>query len=296
MKTRESVMRASPHTLSSPHLACIAPASLHAQCFVRRMLSTTLALLFYLLRCSQAMQRGHQPTSHELPSSRHGPRILTYITTHMSSMHHEYLERCWPTLLENLPIFRRSDFMMFVTTGHRRKKVDLDLIRSVFAGPGIIVHVRSNPGYQEGAVLALTEAYKNGWFEGYDWVVRVNPDVVIRNDTFLLASMKDDSISGIFDDCLEKACPGGRQSLQRLIQTDFIAFRPDAVSRDKLLGSNITNAEKMATQVFSSIVKNGSDAWLPNTGPHKGNCRVTGDLSPVVHDHRANISSCMWSL
>jgi len=134
-----------------------------------------------------------------------------------------------------LPLFQRSDFMMFVTPKHEQDKIDMELVESIFARTGIIIHVRHNPGYQEGAILALVEAYKKGWFGGYDWVVRVNPDVLIRNDTFLLQSMANNSISGIFDDCLDRPCDGGRNCVHRKIHTDFFAIRPAAVSRDDIL-------------------------------------------------------------
>ena len=51
----------------------------------------------------------------------------------------------------------------------------------------------------------------HGWFEGYDWVVRLNPDVLVRNDTFLLQAMGDDAVHGIFVDCLDRPCPTGRR-------------------------------------------------------------------------------------
>jgi hypothetical protein len=195
------------------------------------------------------------------------------------------LKDCWPGLLQNLPLFQRSDFMLFVTPKHEQDKIDMKLVESIFAHTGIAIHVRSNPGYQAGAILGLTEAYKNGWFEGYDWVVRINPDVLIRNDTFLLQSMANNSISGIFDDCLDRPCDGGRNCVQRLIHTDFFAIRPAAISRAEIVAANNTNAERMATTAFSGIVRDGSDTWLPGTGPHHKSCRVRGAISPVVHDH-----------
>ena len=66
--------------------------------------------------------------------------------------------------------------MMFVTPKHEQDKIDMELVESIFARTGIIIHVRHNPGYQGGAILSLVVDYKKGWFEGYDWVVRVNPD------------------------------------------------------------------------------------------------------------------------
>ena len=253
----------------------------------------TVVLCVCAYKCMQ-VRPGGQPsilrdqTAHRKSSP---PRVLTYITTHLSSQHYAFLEGCWPGSLKSLPIFQGSDFMMFVTAEPDRTQIDMELIRSVFARPGITVHVRPNPGYQEGAVLALTAAFEHGWFEGYDWVIQVNPDVLIRNDTFLRQSMANDRISGIFVDCLDRPCLAGKRCLDRQIHTDFFAIRPTAISRGEILKADNSHAEAVATKAFSGIVRNGSDAWLPGTGPHNGMCRVTGIFSPVVHDH-AGIWSC----
>jgi hypothetical protein len=107
-----------------------------------------------------------------------------YITTHLSDGHHAYLDHCWPSLIARSPLFKQSDFMIFATEPSG-KKANLTLINSVFAGTGVVVHGMGNPGYNEGAILALTEAMDNHCFDKYEWVIRVNPDVLIRNDSFL---------------------------------------------------------------------------------------------------------------
>ena len=47
---------------------------------------------------------------------------------------------------------------------------------------------------QMGAILALSEAEARGWFDGYDWVVRLNPDVIVSEDRFLRTHMARDGI------------------------------------------------------------------------------------------------------
>ena len=140
--------------------------------------------------------------------------------------------------------------MMFVTRnntndGEERRRHHA-LINSVFNKTGIAIVFVSNPGYQVGAILALVEGYKHGWFEDYDWVIRVNPDVLIRNDTFILASMAVDSVHGIFVDCHDKLCPTGRGCSSRHVHTEIFAIRPRAISLDALLHVSETNAEDMA--------------------------------------------------
>jgi hypothetical protein len=212
-------------------------------------------------------------------------KILVYITTHLSEQHNDFLEQCWPPLLSTLPLFQKSDFMIFATETEG-VRVNETLVRSVFATHGITVHASPNPGYQGGAILALVEGFRNGWFQDYEWLVRVNPDVLIRNDTFLLSSMGNDGVNGIFVDCKDRQCPAGNKCTSRRIHTDFFAVRPKAVELEAVLNvGDFTNAESMATKIFSGIVKNGSDVWLPDTGPHKGHCRVVGQSSPVIHSH-----------
>lgn len=258
----------------------------------------TMLGIYVVLTLSHHRERGLSLGKRRLTHpAGNGPRILTYITTHLSVQHYDFLQHCWPHLLANLPLFQKSHFMMFVTR-NREDSVDIDLINAVFARTRVTIKVMSNPGYQLGATMALTEAFKNNVFAGYDWVIRVNPDVLIRNDTFILARMNDPDISGIFDDCLDMPCPAGRRCADRLIHTDFLAIRPDAISPDdlvKALQSNGDSSERMLTEAFSDIVERGADSWLPGTGPHHGECRVVGESSPVIHDH-SMLRTCAGAL
>ena len=209
-------------------------------------------------------------------------RFLVYITTHLSKIHYQYLDKCWRAMIGKSPLFKQSDFMMFVTES-QGQKANMALINSVFAESGIVVHTRENPGYQEGAILAFTEAIENRWFDKYDWIIRLNPDVMIRNDTFLLERFEDSRIHGIFADCLDRDCPTGNRCADRLIHTDFFAVRPNAISLSAVRETKQDNAELMITEAFSSIVKDGADSWVPGAGPHHDYCRVGGKGSPVIH-------------
>ena len=221
-------------------------------------------------------------------------KILVYITTHLSDIHYKYLDKCWRAMIAKSPLFKQSDFLMFVTESHGRK-ANMTLINSVFAETAISVHSRKNPGYQEGAILAITEAIENHWFDKYDWVIRVNPDVLIRDDTFLLERFGDSRIHGIFVDCLDRDCLAGNHCTNSMIHTDFFAVRPNAISLSAVRETKQDNAELMITEVFSSIVKDGADAWVPGAGPHRGYCRVEGKGSPVIHSHafRAMHPACL---
>jgi len=42
------------------------------------------------------------------------------------------------------------------------------------------------------------------------------------------------------------------------------------------------SVERMIIEAFSSIVKEGADDWIPGAGPHGGQCRISGESSPVI--------------
>jgi hypothetical protein len=65
--------------------------------------------------------------------------------------------------------------------------------------------------------------FQKGWFDDYDWVIRINPDVLIRNLTWLLQQLQNPNVEGIFHDSTPRR---GHQ-----LHTDFFAVRPKAVMK-----------------------------------------------------------------
>jgi hypothetical protein len=233
------------------------------------------------------------------PPSRHPQRdrILIYITTHMSAAHVTFLQRCWPSLLAKSQLYRQADVTMLVTKVNK-SHINVTLLNEIFAGTNFRVHVRPNPGYQAGAILGMKEAYERDWFKNYAWVIRVNPDVLIRNDSILLERFLNPKAHAVFVDCHDggRQCPPengrlewgpGNCTEKRLIHTDFLAFRPSSIDKFAFKHASHNNAEQQATQAFSSIIMKGNDSWLPDVGPLSG-CRVSGDRSPVLHIHDIN--------
>ena len=259
----------------------------HSGALILRLVGLVVVIILssWLVDVHNLLNVGHL---HEFLSEVGAPtgnnRILIFITTHLSAQHYTYLENCWPALIKKSALFKQSDFMMFITESEGEKP-NMARINSVFAGVGITVHSTGNPGWQQGAILALTEAIENHWFDKYDWVVRLNPDVLIRNDSFLLERFEDSRIHGVFVDCLDQECPTGNKCTDRKIHTDFFAVRPNDISPSAVRETKQDNAERMITEAFSSIVKDGADSWVPGAGPHRANCRVSGKSSPVIHTH-----------
>mmetsp|Transcript_17696 Transcript_17696/g.39229 ORF Transcript_17696/g.39229 Transcript_17696/m.39229 type:complete len:140 (-) Transcript_17696:464-883(-) len=124
----------------------------------------------------------------------------------------------------------------------------------------------------------MGDAVDNGWFAPYDWIVRLNPDVLIRDDEFLLRTMRNESVDGIF-----AMCPNpGR------VHTDFFAVRPKVIAEGAFhcpqLPPHFT-AELQAMDEFGPIIKAKRHVWLPNVRHNGVACRILGRDAPVVHDH-----------
>lgn len=131
---------------------------------------------------------------------------------------------------------------------------------------------------QWGANMALSIAFSNGWFKPYDWVVRVNPDVLIRKSDFIVDYLEDDSVDAVLAICGAK------------INTDFIAMRPRAMKPTSFSrmynNSALTfNHEVTAKKNFLPVLKSKRFVRVPDLDPMEGKCRVRGDHAPVYHAH-----------
>ena len=120
-----------------------------------------------------------------------------------------------------------------------------------------------------------------GWFKPFDWVVRINPDVLIRNSSFLMDCVNDPAVDAVIIWCSPLR-----------IHTDFFAFRPKALGPDAFV--NMTNEhatiprinhEATVTTSFMEIIKSSRYRMVPDLKPSQGHCRVRGEKAPVYHMH-----------
>jgi hypothetical protein len=120
---------------------------------------------------------------------------------------------------------------------------------------------------------------ENRWFDGYDWVIRLNPDVLIRRDTWIRQTMMNTSVDGIFVDFSSKR--KGR------FHSDFYAFRPSAANDEALIDNfyKMPTAELHLYSGFSDSVRRKRVAWLPGAKIRRESARVMGKESPVIHFH-----------
>jgi hypothetical protein len=209
-------------------------------------------------------------------------KLVIYMTTHLTAVHLSFLP-CWTHAIRRLKIFRYADLILYATSVPSEKQLAQLPFRKV------TVKLYTNTGYQSGAIQAMIDPFVNNvtWFNGYDWVIRLNMDVLIRFDTWLIRTMLNSSINGIFHDCLNPPS----YVLNPALHTDFYAFRPSAVDREMLLRSNDIIAEDHLAASFRNIYDSKQFAYIPGAANTMyGHCRFVGVNSPVIHDHEVAAS------
>ena len=127
-----------------------------------------------------------------------------------------------------------------------------------------------------GAIQPLMEGMEKRYFDGYDWIVRLNPEVLIKDDAWLWAQMADPQTNA-----LVVWCTRGR------IHTDFTAFRVSALEPHRFMLntsqlSKAHNAETHMTEALANILSNAEN-YANVTENNTKECRVSNSSSPVVH-------------
>ncbi|GFH50649.1 hypothetical protein CTEN210_07125 [Chaetoceros tenuissimus] len=209
-----------------------------------------------------------------------------------------------------------SDVTIYLNKSEENKTTAIELLKNVFNGRNLIIHTPNETGdpsfdllsnnlrmnKQNGAIRALGDAFDDGLFSGYDWVIRVNPDVIIRNETQILdIILYDQTATAIIVDCSvykRKTKP----SLPILVHTDFFVLRTRDLPRDIFKNHyGLSNAEAIFTkQIEDRILRQGRHRLMENLAPLSRKCRVGDrrslDSIPVTHFHplpkTMSINSC----
>jgi hypothetical protein len=252
-------------------------------------------------------------------------KIAIYMTTHQSEAHMEFLRKCWPFATQKLKLLQQSDLIYYtsaswdniphdlLTQSMRFKNVTIyqykqeKIVKPIpiykngrKATPGeeplnqreIRRHrglVSSNKQY--GAKQAMLDPFFNHWFDDYDWIFRLNPDVLIRNETWLLEQIHKDHVQAIL-----------YRFRQAGFHSDFYGFRPSVytaqphITPKRLLShlndSSLT-AEHQMMDIFGPLLKLQHDnkdaknpiAWLPGARIEPRQARLGGTESHVLHLH-----------
>lgn len=135
----------------------------------------------------------------------------------------------------------------------------------------------------------------SSWFDGYDWIIRLHPDVLLRRDYWLIQAMQNSSVDAILIDYDHQQSHVNNK--KPLIHSDFYAFRPHALDVSALLShqekqqheapDEIPHAESHLYAGFQNVIQQNRVAWLPNVQRYQDWGRVTGRDADVVHWHDA---------
>ncbi|CAB9527411.1 expressed unknown protein [Seminavis robusta] len=243
-----------------------------------------------------------------------GLKIAFYMTTHVSDLHLEYLQKCWPAAMAKLDILQHVDLIVYTSNyNHDNTFQSLGFDNVIFKRYNETVDPNipdpdklpndKNMQKQEGALRGMVDPFlvhpgstdwkttPAHWFADYDWVIRLNPDVLIRNDTWLLSQMRSPSVQGIF-------VRWDTPSAQLYLHTDFSAFRPSAIDYDAMLLEYQTQrhqgkfrAERHFTFGFQHLLKQQPDtpavAFVPRVvkSTTHGVGHVGGYHCDIVHIH-----------
>lgn len=122
---------------------------------------------------------------HTLRAPRTAPRLLLFVTTALSALHLEFLRRCWPAAINASELLREAAVLVHGVGDARcgdEQTIPAEWRRAAAAlpAPAVGIFGETNPGYAEGAMLAMRRAVERRWFAPqYEWVVRVQPDTLL---------------------------------------------------------------------------------------------------------------------
>jgi hypothetical protein len=225
--------------------------------------------------------------------------ILLFITTHFSKQHVNYLKCCWPRLMERSRLLNNVHVMVYSNNKTALPDDQVRLVDELFRfnpslqwkfAPKSELDNIDEKHKQLGANLGMRLGFANGWFTQtpYDWVVRINPDVLIRNSTWIVPTLKDPSVDAIFHKCT-----------QRTVHTDFFAIRPTLDFFNNATFSQMVrdNHEATATHYFQPILNNKNPypryQLIPDAQKSRKHCRLRGPSSSVYHGHESCLNTSM---
>jgi hypothetical protein len=224
-------------------------------------------------------------------------KYVIYMTTHMSEDHIQFLTQCWPAALQTLSLLQQADFVVYTSLNETSPYNPLLYDTLKTPHNQVLIHRYDQGHYgsnwrlqkQEGAVLAMVDPFlSSNWFDGYEWVLRLNPDVLIRRDKWLLQTMHNPNVDAIFVDWRRNF----RHKFPQALHSDFYAFRPKAVNGTAWIEfyqhqkkNGKIHAESHVYAGVEHIMEQGRMAWLPNVTGNFRFARTGGPHCDVVHSH-----------
>lgn len=194
-------------------------------------------------------------------------KVLLYITTHLSAQHLSYLTACWNTTTRH-PVLAAADTLVFAP--HSKWKI----LKMIFPTAMYNSPRKKRQSYQLGAIDAMANNKSREIFKNYDWVVRLNPDVIIYSFDPIFKHMTD-QVDALVGMCGEH------------YMTDFTVFRPKILPLQHYYG-NETETEENAEYQMTKLLKNvdiGHIKILYKTPDYQ--CRFRwGDVVMHIHEEK----------
>ena len=243
-------------------------------------------------------------------------KVAIYMTTHLNQEHVEFLTKCWPAALQRLPLLHHADLLLYTSStkhddlflnnsnigfgnvtihryheskvhhGNAPSKIDLFRQKQLGSLSGAMAPYQLKRNWKD-QLYQPKSAVNNSWFAGYDWIIRLQPDVLLRRDDWLISTMSNASTDAILVDYDHQDRLG-----ETAIHADFYAFRPHAVNVSALIhkqqlqeASGRPHAEPHLYAGFQDTIQKNTVAWLPHVQRYRDWGRVTGPKADVVHWH-----------
>lgn len=247
---------------------------------------TFLGMMMALCIRSYDSKMLRQLAKRDSERSSNEPKVAIYMTSHMSYQHRKFLRRCWiEASKELISAFPSVDLILYVSNDPPSDVISQLPFKTIKIhryenGSGSNLTVSQIK--QQGAIQAITDALAHHWWDDYEWIVRLNPDVLLRNISWLQQVLMNDSVDGVFHDCFE----GIYEQENRIkLHTDFFAVRPRSID-SRLFHADETNAEQHLTRGVANLLESNRVAWIPGAESPYPACRIQGDRSPVIHNHQ----------
>ena len=111
-------------------------------------------------------------------------RLAIFMTTALSDDHGRFFN-CWENAIQQFKFLRDADLVL-----HAPRQLLPDELAKFQQMRNTTVRVSDTTagGKEPGAIKAFKEAFgskgfQEGWFKDYDWVIRLNPDVLFMDDS-----------------------------------------------------------------------------------------------------------------
>ena len=109
-------------------------------------------------------------------------KLLVYMTSYDSREHLRALQTCWPPLWKKFDLFLGARLLVYLDENPAQMKntalAEWHAAASYLAGGKVeVAPDGQHHGYTRGAMYGMYAPLEQNWFDGYDWVIRINPDV-----------------------------------------------------------------------------------------------------------------------